>query len=362
MRVVPLEPSLEPVSDVEAAGSRLLFSWPLTKVLASWLPGLTIQRSDVTAQSIQAEGSDHFRITLRGSTTELSLQMPWDIDPVSASILSAGSWSSAVQLACLRARANSLFSGFIDWLGRLDLYPVQLDCHARELPPPAGAIAFECRLGDHRLGASLTCHDLGWLARAAQQIARLDRPSLAGASHLALPVCVVLGLRQVSLGLLASLQVGDVLMLPGTIGADGVIDNGMLVIGHRGRGALGWPCKVHGRLITAKGDKWMSTETLGANAARQDEAESAADGVENASARNSIADLEVDLHIDLQVLSMSVGELASMQPGYVLELPVPATDACVDLVVGGQIFGRAQLVRVGDRLGARILEVFRADV
>ena len=102
----------------------------------------------------------------------------------------------------------------------------------------------------------------------------------------------------------------------------------------------------------------MNTETLSSNNAKKDEAESAANKAEPGSARNSIADLEVDLHIELQVLSTPLGELAAMQPGYVLELPVLATEACVELVVGGRIYGRAQLVRVGDRLGARILEVF----
>ena len=105
----------------------------------------------------------------------------------------------------------------------------------------------------------------------------------------------------------------------------------------------------------------MNTETLGSQATQQDDSASAADRPERGASLSSMADLEVDVHIELQVLSTPLGELAAMRPGYVLELPVPAVDACVDLVVGGRMYGRAQLVRVGDRLGARILEVFRDD-
>ena len=106
----------------------------------------------------------------------------------------------------------------------------------------------------------------------------------------------------------------------------------------------------------------MNTELLGEQLAREDEHEYEVDA--NTRSRphfvgpDPMADLEVDVQIVLQVLSTPLGELAAMRPGYVLELPMAATEACVDLVVGGQVHGRAQLVRVGDRLGARILELF----
>ena len=100
----------------------------------------------------------------------------------------------------------------------------------------------------------------------------------------------------------------------------------------------------------------MNTDTLHPSALSAHDAEPAA--AERGSGSDPMADIEVDLHFELQVLSTTLAELAAMRPGYVLELPVLAAQACVSLVVGGQVVGRAQLLSVGDRLGARILELF----
>jgi type III secretion protein Q len=359
--VTPLAPALESIGHAGAALSRLVYGSGLLQALRAWLPGLCIQPRVAGAAAAAADEPAHFTVTLRGPSSELALHLPWDIDAVSASILNAGSWSPAVQLACLCARADNALAGLLGWLGRLDLHPVRLDSHRRAAAPPADATTFTCSLGRHRFEASLSCSDTAWPARAARQLARQAPAALAAARGVALPVCVLLGQRRMPLRLLGSLQVGDVLVLQRTGGAGGGIDDATLVIGRRGRGALGWPCRVHDRLITATGDKWMNTETLDTKARRLEDAEPAAATPDRGTGRNAMAELEVDLHIELQVLSTPLGELAAMQPGYVLELPVPAAEACVDLVVGGQLYGRAQLVRVGDRLGARILEVFHDD-
>ena len=359
--VTPLAPSLELVGSSDAGVSRLVFSGSLLKALTKWLPGLTIRPVSSGASATQAESPPRFCITLRGADAQLTLQLPWDIDPVSASVLGAASWPMSVQLACLCARVKVALPGLLEWLGQLGLDPAELISHASPGAAEAEATRFECWVAGHRIDASLTCRDAGWLARARQHPAGRGAASLASANHLAVPVCGVLGVRRLSLHLLGSLRVGDVLMLERVSGPQGPIENGMLIIGRRGRGALGWRCKVQGRLITATGENWMSNETLGMNAIKQEDAAPVGDRAERDAGRNAMADLEVDLHIELQVLSTPLGELAAMQPGYVLELPVLATEACVDLVVGGRMVGRAQLVCVGDRLGARILEVFHDD-
>jgi type III secretion protein Q len=168
-------------------------------------------------------------------------------------------------------------------------------------------------------------------------------------------VAAVLGSRRLALGLLRSLRVGDVLLL-GRQGGPGESMTPAWLIAGRGRGALAWPCAAQGREITATGEHWMTTETMGARAAGEQDGSTVSAG--RVGRLDPMADLEVDVHLQLQVLSTPLSELAGMRPGYVLELPVPAAEACVDLVVGGQVYGRAQLVRIGDRLGARILEMF----
>ena len=96
----------------------------------------------------------------------------------------------------------------------------------------------------------------------------------------------------------------------------------------------------------------MNEQTMKEAALRQSN-----QGTSNRAALDALASIEVDLHLELQVLSTPVAELARMRAGHVLELPVAAADATVQLMVGGQVFGRAQLVCVGDRLGARIVEL-----
>jgi type III secretion protein Q len=244
------------------------------------------------------------------------------------------------------------------WLGDIGLSPATLHTDPGPMRPTANATAFHCRVGDHRIEGVLRSTDLGWLAQAAAAAARQGPPRLERLAALRLPVAAVLGRRRLPLQLLRSLATGDMVLLDRPTGPQDIGSTALLVLGRRGRGAIGWPCAVRGHEITTVGERWMNTETLEPGAVAGHDAQAARDrrgGVD------PIAELEVDLHLELQVLSTPLADLAAMRPGYVLELPVPAAQASVDLVVGGQVYGRAQLVVVGDRLGARILELFHAD-
>ena len=101
----------------------------------------------------------------------------------------------------------------------------------------------------------------------------------------------------------------------------------------------------------------MSTDALDEARRSSHDATPAPAHGQDRGALDTFGRLEVDLHLELQVISTPVAELAAMRPGFVLELPMPASEACVDLVINGQVHGRAQLVVVGDRIGARILEL-----
>ena len=361
--VAPLAASLEPVAESDAALSRLLFRDNLERLLAQWIPGLRLVRMPTAASgpapAPAADDGKTFGITLRGPTVELALRLPWAIDAVSASVMAADAWSPAVQLACLCARARATLGGLLDWLGELGLRPVSLHGRAGRFEPVPDGTRFECHIGRHRIEAQLRCLDTAWPAQAGKSTVRRAPPQLHGVARLPLPVSAVLGARRMPLWLLRSLGAGDVVLLSRQSGPPDAIDAAMLVVGRRGRGALGWPCTARGREITATGDLCMNTDTLIAPGTQEHDAPAFA-STERAPRADPMADLEVDLHFELQVLSTPLSELAAMQPGYVLELPVPATQVCVDLVVGGQVHGRAQLVRVGDRLGARILELFDA--
>lgn len=354
LQIRPLSASLGRVDAHAAARARLLFSDRLAQGLGRWLPGAALRPAAAQPGGAPADGGQRFGLTLRGAGAVLELRVPWAVDAVTASILAAGSWSEEVRLACLFSRAATALDGLPAWLGDLGLAPERLDPDPGPLPGCDEGTAFEIRVRNHRIEGLLRCESADWMAQAARGAARLGAARLARVAGLPLPVSVVLGVRRLSLRLLRSLEPGDVLLLDRS-GGNGPIGTAWLAVGRHGRGALGAACAVQGRDITITGDRWMNTETLAAR--RPNEQDGTGRHPGPAPGANPMADLEVELHVELQVLSTPLSELAAMRPGYVLELPTAAAEACVDLVVGGQVFGRAQLVSVGDRLGARILEL-----
>lgn len=67
-------------------------------------------------------------------------------------------------------------------------------------------------------------------------------------------------------------------------------------------------------------------------------------------------ELEAPVRFDLGETSARLELLAALQPGYVFELSRGLSDA-VTISVNGAPLGRGELVRVGDRLGVRVVEV-----
>jgi type III secretion protein Q len=69
-----------------------------------------------------------------------------------------------------------------------------------------------------------------------------------------------------------------------------------------------------------------------------------------------IGDLEVPVRFDLGTAPTTIGVLETMQAGYVFELNRNVADP-VTISVNGVLLGRGELVRVGDKLGVRVVEV-----
>jgi type III secretion protein Q len=64
--------------------------------------------------------------------------------------------------------------------------------------------------------------------------------------------------------------------------------------------------------------------------------------------------LEVPVHFELETVSIALTDLESIEPGYVIELATPASQARLRLVSCGVVIGEADLVAVAGQLGARI--------
>jgi type III secretion protein Q len=69
---------------------------------------------------------------------------------------------------------------------------------------------------------------------------------------------------------------------------------------------------------------------------------------------DTMSDLMLPVSFEIDTAAISLGELASIRPGYVVELAVPLLEATVRLVCHGQTLGTGQLIAIGDQLGVRI--------
>lgn len=65
-------------------------------------------------------------------------------------------------------------------------------------------------------------------------------------------------------------------------------------------------------------------------------------------------ELQVPVSFEVDSARVTLAELASIRPGYVIELERPLTAATVRLVCHGQTVGHGQLVAVGEQMGIRI--------
>src|SRR3990167_9423335 len=70
----------------------------------------------------------------------------------------------------------------------------------------------------------------------------------------------------------------------------------------------------------------------------------------------SIKELPLDITVEIGRIRITLDQLMQLTPGNQLELPIHP-DQGVNLTVGGNKIGRAELVYLGEQLGIRILEI-----
>lgn len=99
----------------------------------------------------------------------------------------------------------------------------------------------------------------------------------------------------------------------------------------------------------------MSDETDEPNA-QADDAEASPEA-----APMSLSELDIPLRFELETLPVPLADLEAIRPGYVIELAAPVHAATIRLVAWGQTLGHAELVAVGDKLGARITRLVSRD-
>ena len=73
----------------------------------------------------------------------------------------------------------------------------------------------------------------------------------------------------------------------------------------------------------------------------------------------ALADVALPITVELGRVSMSIRELLDTGPGSVIELDREATDP-VDILAGGRIIARGEVVVIGRTLGVRVTELTRS--
>jgi type III secretion protein Q len=182
-------------------------------------------------------------------------------------------------------------------------------------------------------------------AAGAGLLARLQRTagSRSMRGRLALRGAVTLAERPVRRALLGSLQPGDVLlMLAGA--ADAQTAACWVRWGTPGGRCWQAPAHIDDFSLTIQGEPCMS----------DDERDPAA-------GPDALGELDIPVRFEVETVPVPLRDLEAIAPGYVVELTTPLASAQLRLVACGQVVGQAELVVVGDRLGARITRMVAGD-
>ncbi|GAB7538350.1 type III secretion system cytoplasmic ring protein SctQ [Burkholderia sp. 3C] len=221
-----------------------------------------------------------------------------------------------------------------------------------DLPPMALSIA----LGETRIDCTVaaTSAVLGTLdaliARTAGDAWRTAFPALN------LPGSAIVGTRHFAVETLSALEPGDVLLrcLFPTFDAAALHGGGaprvVAAWGARGHLRAHAGASLDGRTLTLTQEWTMS-----------DELDSTRADVGLATDRPDepivVGNLELPVQFEIDTVALPLDQLSALGPGYVVELPVPAADAQLRLVVHGQTVGFGELVTVGEHLGVRIIRM-----
>lgn len=168
-------------------------------------------------------------------------------------------------------------------------------------------------------------------------------------SLLAMRGAVTLSQRPVRRALLRSLAPGDVLLMSAFV-ADTQTPGCEVRWGRAG--ARNWcaPAHVDDLSLTIQGAPHMS-----------DDAQDPAIDLDLPGGADAVGELDIPVRFEVETVPVPLADLEALSPGYVIELSAPLASAPLRLVACGRVVGTAELVAVGDRLGARITRMVGRD-
>ncbi|MBN3837605.1 type III secretion system cytoplasmic ring protein SctQ [Burkholderia sp. Ac-20344] len=287
--------------------------------------------------------------------------------------LSVCAWSEAQaadrrtspELTLRNAVANVLCGpllGCLDTLGLTGAQVVAVRRGASHAPRPRSVtVALSLTLRDQRHDAlvQLPGRCIEWLDGC---LARTARAGWLDAS-LRVPGSLVLGVKALSVDTLQSLRGGDILLR--------VFDPSLDAAWLHGAGARadtaphpaafatwGSAGLAHGRAAVAVQTRTITLlkEPVMTETTVLDTPEAALDAPD-AERTVEVGELELPVQFVADTVALTIDEVSSLAPGYVIELPTAIADLTLKLVAHGQVIGHGELVGVGEHVGIRILRM-----
>ncbi|WP_323123315.1 type III secretion system cytoplasmic ring protein SctQ [Burkholderia alba] len=269
------------------------------------------------------------------------------------------------ELTLRNAVANVLCAPLLQCLDSLALTGAQIAAVRRGgLPasPPGNvtvALSIELRGKQHDVCVRLPGHCIEWLDEYLFRTARAARFD----ASLRLPGSLVLGTRPLSINTLQSLRSGDILMraldpsfdVTWLRSADGRRDATSRPVAFATWGSAGLArCRVavamQPRMITLLKEPVMTESILPG-------VQEADPGTPDDKRAVEVGELELPVQFIVDTVALTIDEVSSLSPGYVIELPTAIADLTLKLVAHGQTIGYGELVGIGEHVGIRILRM-----
>ncbi len=176
--------------------------------------------------------------------------------------------------------------------------------------------------------------------------------------QLKIPGRALLGIQRLSIETIYSLREGDILLngiaphYRTLLNAHAALDAVELMWGTPHAKKLRCTGKLEGQMIVIKDTPVISEDI-------DNEETTAATGDEEE--LNDLAQLEVPVRLEVDTVMLPLAQLSALNTGYVIELPIPLSQASVRLTIHGQVIGFGELVAVGEHLAVRINKMAALD-
>jgi type III secretion protein Q len=167
-------------------------------------------------------------------------------------------------------------------------------------------------------------------------------------TRLTLPGTVVLGTRAVSIDVLRELELGDVLLTTWEARPSSG-RSAQIYWGAQCRQRLVADCKVYESSLSIEGEPRMTDES---ESSQQDSTDPTLE---------TLGELDIPVRFEIETVAIPLANLQALATGYIIELSAPVEGAAIRLMAFGQTIGHAELVAVGDKLGARITKMTAQD-